>query len=59
MRAFCSIDSCGKKGLACYNGGTCDENTEKCICLNGFGGVDCRAGNQRIKNLLFYESLFI
>jgi hypothetical protein len=39
-----SIDSCGNKGLACFNGGTCDEASSTCSCLTGFGGSDCRAG---------------
>jgi hypothetical protein len=39
-----SIDSCGNKGLACFNGGTCDEASSTCSCLAGFGGSDCRAG---------------
>lgn len=50
-----SIDSCGKKGLACYNGGTCDEKTETCSCLNGFGGADCRAGIENERSIRFVK----
>lgn len=38
-----NIGSCGDKGLACFNGGKCDESTSTCSCLAGFGGADCRA----------------
>jgi hypothetical protein len=38
------VVSCGNKGLACFNGGTCDEAASTCSCLAGFGGSDCRAG---------------
>jgi len=43
-RDISSTDSCGNKGLACFNGGTCDEASSTCSCLAGFGGSDCRAG---------------
>ncbi|CAF0765769.1 unnamed protein product [Adineta ricciae] len=39
----CSGITCGNKGLACYNGGTCHTMTSRCVCLAGFGGSDCRA----------------
>ncbi|CAM4769346.1 unnamed protein product [Rotaria magnacalcarata] len=39
----CSGITCGNKGLACYNGGTCNETSSTCSCLVGYGGSDCRA----------------
>lgn len=43
-----SADSCGDKGLACFNGGICNEHTGTCSCLAGYGGADCRAGKNII-----------
>ncbi|CAF1215031.1 unnamed protein product [Adineta steineri] len=39
----CSGITCGNKGLACYNSGTCNTSSSTCSCLAGFGGADCRA----------------
>ena len=44
MNLFFLLAVCGTKGLACYNGGSCDQTTATCQCLVGFGGADCRAG---------------
>lgn len=48
-----SVDSCGDKGLACFNGGICNEPAGTCSCLAGYGGADCRAGMDFILAIVF------
>lgn len=41
-------DRCGSM---CLNGGTCDEETGKCACRNGYAGEYCQVSHQNLKDL--------
>ena len=38
---FAAADHCTLVGSECFNGGTCDRVTGRCVCLDGFVGDRC------------------
>lgn len=42
FNAFSSLETDLCAGILCLNGGSCDGNTGKCICTDGWTGADCK-----------------